>query len=97
MDRDERAQHLLAHSKLVPKPKKKRVRPGRQKAAKDTPEVRRAAFEIVSAAMDEVGAFMIADSAVLTYYIDLGTTTHGLSFVWASLQYEPRRVDLCDS
>ena len=97
LEAEERAQHLLAYSKWVPKPKKKRVRPGRQKAAKDTPEVRRAAFEIVSAAMDEVGAFMVADSTVVTYYIHLGTATHGLPFVWASLQCEPRRVDLCDS
>ena len=80
MSAEERAQHLLAYSKWVPKPKKKRVRPGRQKAAKDTPEVRRAAFEIVSAAMDEVGAFSVADSTVVTYYIHLGTATHGLPF-----------------
>ena len=31
MDREERAQHLLAYSKWVPKPKKKRVRPGNNK------------------------------------------------------------------
>ena len=66
VDREERAQHLLAYSKWVPKPKKKRVRPGRQQAARDTPEERRVAFEIVSAAMDDVGAFMIADSAALS-------------------------------
>ena len=54
MDREERAQHLLAFSKWVPNPKKKRVRPARQQAATSTPEQRRAAFALVSAAMDEV-------------------------------------------
>ena len=56
MDREERAQHLLAFSKWVPNPKKKRVRPARLQAATSTPEQRRAAFDLVSAAMDEVRA-----------------------------------------
>ena len=34
--------------------------------------------EIVSAAMDDVGAFMIADPALLTYY--LGEVTDDLAF-----------------
>ena len=54
MDREERAQHLLAFSKWVPNAKKKRVRLARQQAATSTPEERRAAFDLVSAAMDEV-------------------------------------------
>ena len=54
MDRDERAQHLLAFSKWVPNQKKKRVRPTRQQPAKSTPEERRAAFDFVSAVMDKV-------------------------------------------
>ena len=56
MDREERAQQLLAFFKWVPNPKKKRVRPARLQAATSTPEQRRAAFELVSAAMDEVRA-----------------------------------------
>ena len=56
METEERAQHLLAFSKCVPNPKKKRVRPARLQAATSTPEQRRAAFELVSAAMDEVRA-----------------------------------------
>ena len=73
MDREERAQHLLAYSKWVPKPKKKkRVRPGRPKAERDTREERQAAFQIVSAAMDEVGAFVIGDCAIISYPLDLG-------------------------
>ena len=54
MDREERAQYLLAYSKWVPNHKKKRVRPARQQPATSTPEERRAAFDLVSAAMDEV-------------------------------------------
>ena len=54
MGREERAQHLLAFSKWVPNPKKKRVRPARQQAATSTREERRAAFDLVSAAMDAV-------------------------------------------
>ena len=54
MDREERAQHLLAFSKWVPNQKKKRVRPARQQPATSTPEERRVAFDFVSAAMDEV-------------------------------------------
>ena len=54
MDREERAQHLLAFSKWVPNQKKKRVRPARQQPATSTPEERRAAFDFVSAAMDKV-------------------------------------------
>ena len=54
MHREERAQHPLAHSKFVPRPKKKRVRPARQQAATSTPEERRTAFDLVSATMDEV-------------------------------------------
>ena len=56
MDREERAQHLLAFSKWVPNQKKKRVRPARQQPATSTPEERRAAFDFVSAAMDKVRA-----------------------------------------
>ena len=56
MDREERAQHLLAFSKWVPTPKKKWARRARQQAATSTPEQRRAAFDLVSAAMDEVRA-----------------------------------------
>ena len=79
MDREQRAQHLLAYSKWVPKARKKnRVRPVRPKAARDTAEERRAAFEIASAALDDVGAFMIADPALLTYY--LGEVTDDLAF-----------------
>ena len=54
MDRDERAQHLLAFSKWVPNQKKKRVRQARQQPATSTPEERRAAFDFVSVAMDKV-------------------------------------------
>ena len=54
MDRDERAQHLLAHSKLVPRQKKRRVRPAREQVARDTHEERRAAYDFVTASMDEV-------------------------------------------
>ena len=54
MDRDERAQHLLAYYKWVPNQKKKRVRQARQQPATSTPEERRAAFDFVSAAMDKV-------------------------------------------
>ena len=54
MDREERAQHLLAFPKWVPNAKKKRVRLARQQAATSTPEERRAAFDLVSARMDEV-------------------------------------------
>ena len=54
MEREERAQHLLAYYKWVPNAKKKRVRPARQQATTSTPEERRAAFDFVSAAMDEV-------------------------------------------
>ena len=54
MDREERAQHLLAFSKWVPNQKKKRVRQARQQPATSTPEERRAAFDFVSAAMDKV-------------------------------------------
>ena len=54
MDREERAQNLLAFSKWVPNRKKKRMRPTRQQPATSTPEERRAAFDFVSAAMDEV-------------------------------------------
>ena len=54
MDREERAQHLLAFFKWVPNKKKKRVRPARKQPATSTPEERRAAFDFVSAAMDEV-------------------------------------------
>ena len=56
MDREERAQHLLAFSKWVPNPKKRRVRPARQQPATSTAEERRAAFDLVSVAMDEVRA-----------------------------------------
>ena len=56
MDREERAQHLLAFSKWVPNPKKRRVRPARQQPATSTAEERRAAFDLVCAAMDEVRA-----------------------------------------
>ena len=56
LERVERAQHLLAYSKWVPNAKKKRVRLARQQAATSTPEERRAAFDLVSAAMDEVRA-----------------------------------------
>ena len=56
MDREERAQHLLAFSKSVPSAKKKRVRPAQQQAATSTTEERRAAFDLVSAAMDRVRA-----------------------------------------
>ena len=54
MDRDERAQHLLAHSKMVPRQKKRRVRPARAPVARDTHEERRAAYDFVTASMDEV-------------------------------------------
>ena len=54
MDCDERAQHLLAHSKLVPRQKKRRVRPAKEKVARDTHEERRAAYDFVTASMDEV-------------------------------------------
>ena len=54
MDREERAQHLLAFSKWVPNQKKKSVRPARQQPATSTPEERRAAFDFVSATMDKV-------------------------------------------
>ena len=54
MDRDERAQHLLAHSKMVPRQKKRRVRPAREQVARDTHEERRAAYDFVTASMDEV-------------------------------------------
>ena len=54
MDRDERAQHLLAHSKMVPRQKKRRVRPAREQFARDTHEERRAAYDFVTASMDEV-------------------------------------------
>ena len=56
MDREERAQHLLAFSKWVPSPKKKRVRPARQQAATSTPQERAAAFDLVCAVMDEARA-----------------------------------------
>ena len=54
MDRTERAQHLLAYSKWLPNPKKKRMRRARQKVATSTPEERRAAFELVCEVMDKV-------------------------------------------
>ena len=54
MDREERAQHLLAFSKWLPNQKKKRMRPARKQPATSTPEERRAAFDFVSAAMDKV-------------------------------------------
>ena len=54
MDREERAQHLLAFYKWVPNQKRKRMRPARKQPATSTPEKRRAAFDLVSAAMDEV-------------------------------------------
>ena len=56
MDVEERSQHLLAFSKCVPNPKQKRVKPQRLHTSSSTAEERRAAFDLVSAAMDKVPA-----------------------------------------
>ena len=56
MDVEERSQHLLAFSKCVPNPKQKRVKPQRLHTSSSTAEERRAAFDLVSDAMDKVPA-----------------------------------------
>ena len=56
LEPEERSQHLLAFSKCVPNPKQKRVKPQRLHTSSSTAEERRAAFDLVSAAMDKVPA-----------------------------------------
>ena len=56
LEPEERSQHLLAYSKCVPNPKQKRVKPQRLHTGSSTAEERRAAFDLVSAAMDKVPA-----------------------------------------
>ena len=56
LDCEERAQHLLAFSQLVPRSQRKSKRPDRRRrTAKTSAEERRAAHDLVSAAMDEAG------------------------------------------
>ncbi len=56
LDCEERAQHLLAFSQVAPRSQRKSKRPARpRRAAKSCAEDRRAAFDLVSAAMDEAG------------------------------------------
>ena len=55
MDGDERAQHLLAYSRVVPRSDKKVARPDRRlRPARDNASDRHAAFDLVSMTMDEV-------------------------------------------
>ena len=54
LEPEERSQHLLAYSKCVPNPKQKRVKPQRLQTGSSTAEERRAAFDLVSAAMNKV-------------------------------------------
>ena len=56
LEPEERSQHLLAYSKCVPNPKQKRVKPQRLHTGSSMAEERRAAFDLVSAAMDKVPA-----------------------------------------